>query len=111
MATSKATNTRIDDLKDYLGKRLDGLAMGQQKMFDLYEDHIKDDKEAFEGLRTAIVTHKTEIADSFKKLEVKAAEDTGKATVTAKLWGLGGSGVVAALTAAWEYAKHYYGVK
>lgn len=82
-------------------QRLDELQKGQTALFDAFSVH-----------KETIVQHcvqcEAKINDKFKSLDIKQAEDHGKAVGMARLWGFAGSACTGILAGGWEVWRYLH---
>jgi hypothetical protein len=74
-----------DKFEDLVISRLDQLVTGQTKMWDAFQEHVKDDDKRFNSI------------------EVIAAENAGAAKQRATFWGVGTGFVAAAISGLVEH--------
>lgn len=89
---------QLSSIKDDVNRASDRHDMGMKKLFDIHEEHAKDD-----------ITRFKSIDDQFAKQAEKAAETKGEAKQTAKMWGLAAglpAPVAAALWGLWKVLHH-----
>lgn len=91
---------RLDDLKNDINTASARHEEGMKKLFDIHEEHAKDDIKRFEGIN-----------DQFTSIATKAAEAKGEAKQTAKMWGFMTALPVPIGALLWKIWLHFHGLK
>jgi hypothetical protein len=91
--------SRLDDLKNDVNRASDRHDAGMRKLFELHEEHGREDNRRFEAIDA-----------QFKQAAVLAAEAKGVAKTTAKFWGLCAGLPVPIITGIWGIWKYIHGL-